>query len=143
MTGVNLDLVKTRAASMREAIEKVRRYAALPDEPFWADERNILSIKLLLIQAIEDATALCAHFVARAGGAAPSGYAECFVALEQVGIVDKRLAARLTGMVRFRNLLVHRYWQVDDRRVLEYARRDIGDLEDYLRAIGTYLSQEI
>ncbi|MBI3945508.1 MAG: hypothetical protein HY321_06300 [Armatimonadetes bacterium] len=43
---------------------------------------------------------------------------------------------------RFRNLLVRRYREVDDTRVLGYARRDIGDLEAYLLAVGRYLAEE-
>lgn len=35
-------------------------------------------------------------------------------------MVDDELASRLVKMVRFRNLLVHRYWAVDPVRVLSY-----------------------
>jgi uncharacterized protein YutE (UPF0331/DUF86 family) len=38
-------------------------------------------------------------------------------------------------MSRFRNLLIHVYAEVDDRRVHGYLRGDLGDLEEFARAV--------
>jgi uncharacterized protein YutE (UPF0331/DUF86 family) len=46
-------------------------------------------------------------------------------------------------MARFRNLLIHVYGEVDDRRVWEILQRDLGDLETYLSEIGRALKQEL
>jgi len=50
-------------------------------------------------------------------------------------LLDSTLAGKLTAMARFRNLFVHRYWQVDNEGVLKCARQDVDDLETYLGAI--------
>jgi uncharacterized protein YutE (UPF0331/DUF86 family) len=73
---------------------------------------------------------------------APSSYAECFEGLESLGILDRSLTERLTRMARFRNLLIHRYWQIDPQRVLLYARENLGDLEEFLTGMGRWLGQE-
>lgn len=140
---VDIERLRERAMSLRENLSKIRRYAGVPDEEFWDDERNILALKHLLLQAIEDASSICAHILARVGGRAPSGYAGCFQELGRLGILPPELTERLMSMARFRNLLVHRYWEVDDRRVLSFARRDISDLEGFLRAIGEFLQAEL
>ena len=46
---------------------------------------------------------------------------------------------KLRKMAKFRNKLIHRYWEVEDRNILEYARKDIGDFEDYMRAVDKLL----
>jgi uncharacterized protein YutE (UPF0331/DUF86 family) len=46
-------------------------------------------------------------------------------------------------MARLRNLLVHLYWKVDNTRVYQAIRDDLGDYEAYLAAIGRYLATEI
>jgi len=46
-------------------------------------------------------------------------------------------------MVRFRNLLVHRYWEVDPVRVLGYARENLGDFEAFLAAIENFVSRGV
>jgi len=39
-------------------------------------------------------------------------------------------------MARFRNRLVHVYWDVDDRRVVEYLQESLGDLEQFAAAVA-------
>lgn len=46
-------------------------------------------------------------------------------------------------MARFRNLLVHLYWKVEDDEVWRIIREDIQDFDEYLRAIGRYLKAEL
>jgi uncharacterized protein YutE (UPF0331/DUF86 family) len=140
---IDIERLRERAMSLRENLRKISFYAEVPDEEFWDDERNILALKHLLLQAIEDAASICAHILARCGGGAPASYAGCFQELERLGILPSDLTERLMAMARFRNLLVHRYWNVDDRRVLSFARCDISDLEDFLRAVGESLRAEL
>jgi len=136
---VNLEVLKAQALSLRESLRKVKIYAVLPDDEFWSDERNILTVKHLLLQATEDAASICSHLLARLGGEAPSGYAECFQGLERLGILSSDLTRRMMAMARFRNLLVHRYWEVDDQRVLQFARQDVDDLQIFLQSVGEFL----
>lgn len=140
---VNIERLRTLATSLRGNLQKIKRYADLPEDEFWQDERNIMAVKLLLIQAIEDAASICAHLLARLGGQAAMGYPDCFEKLQQLGVIEAELSKRLTLMARFRNLLVHRYWEVDDQRVLQFARHDVADLEEFLRAVGEFLNAQL
>ena len=42
-------------------------------------------------------------------------------------------------MIEFRNMLVRRYWEIDDRKVLKYAREDLEDFEKFIKAIKKFL----
>jgi uncharacterized protein YutE (UPF0331/DUF86 family) len=97
----------------------------------------------LLLIAIEAVAALCSHILAKTARRVPTNYAECFEGLREVHKLDAGLTIRLTQMVRFRNLLVHRYWEVDPGRVLRYARENLGDFEAYLQAIGEIVGQKM
>lgn len=136
MSRVDTNVVRTKAAAIRRNIERVRRLASQPDNQFWADERNIETIKLWLIQLVQDAADLCNHLAVRLLNEPPESYPECFELLGEAQIIDETLAENLRKMARFRNLIVHRYWDVDDQRVLEIARTSTGDLEAFLEAIG-------
>lgn len=136
MSRVDTNVVRTKAAAIRRNIERVRRLASQPDNQFWSDERNIETIKLWLIQLVQDAADLCNHLSVRLLNEPPESYPECFELLGEAQIIDETLAENLRKMARFRNLIVHRYWDVDDQRVLEIARTSTGDLEAFLEAIG-------
>jgi len=136
MSRLNTELIKMRASEIRENMDKIRRYASLPDAEFWADERNIYTIMHLLLMSIEATAALCSHILARLARRAPASYAECFAGLQELDVIDEDLTARLVRMARFRNLLVHRYWEMDRERILGYARENLEDFETFLTAIG-------
>jgi uncharacterized protein YutE (UPF0331/DUF86 family) len=142
MSRLNEEMVKARAQEIRESLDKVRTYASLPDHDFWDDERNLYTVMHLLLISIESVAALCSHILARLARRAPASYAECFEGLRGLGVLDDELAGSLVQMARFRNLLVHRYWEKDPARVLHYARENLGDFEAYLAAVGRLMLEE-
>lgn len=143
MVGIDIERVKERAREIRESLEKIRQYATLPDAEFFADERNLYTVMHLLLIAIEATASLCTHILAKTARKAPASHGECFEGLRNLGIVDDELASRLVKMVRFRNLLVHRYWEVDPVRVLDYARKDVGDFKAFLAAVEGFVRREV
>ena len=96
-----------------------------------------------MLIAIEATASLCAHILAKTARKAPSSHAECFEGLRDLGIIDDELASSLVRMVRFRNLLVHRYWGVDPVRVLDYARGDLVDFEAFLAAVEGFVRRRV
>jgi uncharacterized protein YutE (UPF0331/DUF86 family) len=127
MVRIDIERIKERAREIRESLEKIRQYIALPDAEFFADERNLYTVMHLLLIAIEATASLCTHILAKTARKSPASHAECFDGLRDLGIVNDELASHLVKMVHFRNLLVHRYWEVDPVKVLGYAREGLGD----------------
>ncbi len=136
---INYELIKDRARDIRQNMALIQRYAALPDEEFFADERNLLAVLHLLLINIEATGRICAHLLARCAARSPASFADCMEGLGKLGVVDAALSRRLVQMARFRNLIVHRYWQTDPARVLDYARNNLGDFDAYLAAIDRYI----
>jgi uncharacterized protein YutE (UPF0331/DUF86 family) len=59
--------------------------------------------------------------------------------LDEVGVLEPDLKMRMSKMARFRNLLVHLYWKVDDGEVFRVIRENLEDFDLYLQAVGPYL----
>jgi uncharacterized protein YutE (UPF0331/DUF86 family) len=112
-------------------------------EGFILDAKTTNSAKYLLIVASEAALDICNHLVAKKGGRSPEDYADCMTILAELGVLDPDLQTRMSKMARFRNLLVHLYWRVDDREVFRVASERLDDFDQYLRAIGRYLKAEL
>jgi len=66
----------------------------------------------------------------------PKDNADSFVVLAENGVVDPALRDPLRAMARFRNRLVHLYWEVDDPRVWEYLQTSLEDVEAFARAVA-------
>ncbi|HID89047.1 MAG TPA: DUF86 domain-containing protein [Anaerolineae bacterium] len=141
MTGVDRDRVRTLLGRIAEAQEKAARLGKLSEEEFLGDFRNTESAKYLLIVAVEAALDLCQHLAARGGGRAPESYADCFTVLHEMGILPADLAESLRRMARLRNLLVHLYWEVDDRRVYYILQESLGDLTSFREVVSRWVMQ--
>jgi len=70
-------------------------------------------------------------------------YSEMFKVLKEEGVIGKGLATKLEDMSRFRNLLVHRYGEVDNRRVLEIIKYNLKDVKEFEREIGEFVRREV
>lgn len=129
----------TRIQSLRGNLGRVHAIVdANSDATLLNDWHRLGALKWYLLLALEDAFSLCQQVVASTGGTAPSSYAECFETLHQIGVIERSLSERLRAMARFRNLLLHRYWEVDDQRVLEIARNDLNDLQLLIGALDAH-----
>lgn len=137
----NTQRLLTRIGALRDNLQRVREgLQDADDATLLRDPWRLAAIKWHLLLAIEDAFALCNQTIAILGGDAPTAYAECFEKLATHGIIDSALAERLKAMARFRNLLLHRYWEVDDQRVLTIARNDLSDFERFVGALSVHFN---
>jgi len=136
MGEINLERLNTLAGEIRRAKQKIESLLKLSQEEVISNADYLGSLKYHLIVAIQAAIDICYHIIAQRGTKAPQNYGDCFVCLVEMGILEKDLGARLADMVKFRNLLIHLYWQVDDQRVYKTAKENIGDFELFIKALA-------
>ena len=136
-----IDPIKIRQllSSIGGAETRLRQLGALSQPDFLADFRNTESAKYLLIVATEAAIDACNHIAARQGGQAPQDYAHCFTLLAELDIIEAHLAQRLRQMARFRNLIVHLYWKVDNAQVYQIIQNNLADLDEFRQQIGRWM----
>ncbi|HKN87206.1 MAG TPA: DUF86 domain-containing protein, partial [Nitrospiraceae bacterium] len=143
VTEVNVDRLRELAGHLRSACRQLQEHASLGVDGFLSDTKTTNSAKYLFIVACEAALDICNHLAAKRGGRSPEDYADCMAILGELGILDPDLQTRMSRMARFRNLLVHLYWRVDDREVFRVMSEHLDDFDRYLRAIGQYLKAEL
>ena len=141
MPKFNIDRVRQVVGEINFALSKLEGIGKLDEEAFLKNHEKIDSAKYNLIVVIEGAIDICQHIAARAGGRAPNDYADCFAILGELGVFPADFVEKLRRMARFRNLLVHLYWQVDNRKVFSILKEDIFDIKKYLRGIESFIEK--
>lgn len=139
MKKVDVIRVRDLLGNIAEAQTRLRQLGSLSEAEFLADYRNTESAKYLLIVATEAAIDICNHLVARQQKRAPQDYADCFGVLSELNIITPDLTGRLQSMARLRNLIVHLYWKVDNRRVYGVIHLNLGDLDAFRQQIGAWI----
>lgn len=72
---------------------------------------------------------------------APETYAEIFEVLFKLNILDKRFSENLSNMAKFRNRLVHMYWEIDSSLVYNIIVNNLEDIKKFLRISAEYLNR--
>ena len=67
------------------------------------------------------------------------GFRDIARVLEENGIIDNALSTKLQEMAQFRNLLVHRYGQIDTRRIYIIMSNDLKDIQAFVKNILKYI----
>ncbi len=136
---VNAEMIEARIREINDAAMLLRELTSRPyGEPTRYD---ILAMRYLVIQLVEAASSACLHPLAAQGERA-EGYPECFLRLSRKGIMSNSLASRLASAARLRNLLVHRYWTIDDERVFESVRERLRDFKEFVRILRGIIDRE-
>ncbi len=59
--------------------------------------------------------------------------------LARKGVIDEGIAQRFANMYGFRNRLVHAYGTLDDAKVADFLKNNLGDIVQILATAKTYL----
>ena len=130
------DRIITLIGKAQYSLGQLFRYKDDDSEILAKDPEKIGNIKYQLIVLIEACIDLCTHIVAKSFSVAPESYSHCFQLLQENNIIEKQLSDKLSEMAKFRNLLVHLYWKVDNKRVIEIAQNELGTFKEFIQLIG-------
>lgn len=106
------------------------------------DSVALKAAKYILIELAEAMSNTIQHLLAKDKGVAVSGYVDAVVKAFENGLVDKSLFERLKPFFDFRNSLVHRYWRIDDRRLIDNIRGGKDDFDRFISQIEAYLEEK-
>jgi len=123
-------------------MEFLNEFKEIDEDDFLNNYKNIQSAKYSLLEIIEACIDISTHIVAAKMFGRIEEYREIFHMLGLRRVLDKDLALRLEDMAGFRNLLVHRYGNIDNLRVLEIIKNDLDDVLLFEKEILQYLENE-
>jgi len=62
--------------------------------------------------------------------------------MEKEVILDKGLTERLKNMAKFRNKLIHKYWEINDQLIFKYTQEDLNDFIKFMKTIEKVFLKE-
>jgi uncharacterized protein YutE (UPF0331/DUF86 family) len=127
-------------SELRKSIARLTALGQLNLDGFIGDPDRIGSAKYHFIVAIEICIDMCNHVISRNGYRVPEDYGDTFKVMAEAGAFSPEFAGELQNMARFRNRLVHLYWEVDDGQVHQLLRTRLSDFKQFLNALAGFLN---
>ncbi len=142
MLDLNIERINAQRETIQENLQRLetlrgRSYQALIDDP-----QALAAAKYWLQTAIQAMIDITSHICARLRIATQPDSGECIRALQTRGVFARERATVYSRMIRFRNVLVHLYGEVDNRRVHNIIENELDYFRMFLMDIDTFIESE-
>lgn len=136
-------MVERRLRALSDALDDLQRLRDIDVGGFRGDPIARAAGERLIQVSVDLAVDINAHLATAALGRAPATGRESFVAIAEAGILSRELADLLAPAAGLRNVLVHRYVDIDVelvtraiRDILELMPRYVDEVARFLRSSG-------
>lgn len=131
--------IEDRIDRIRSIRKDLEAFGRIGREAFRANRERQYAVLHAMQNAIEGCIEIASHIVSADRLGAPTDYAQLFSTLEEHRVISSAVAESMRQMARFRNRIVHLYWNVDLDLVYGYLTERLGDFDSYVTAVEKYL----
>jgi uncharacterized protein YutE (UPF0331/DUF86 family) len=103
------------------------------------DSIELKAAKYILIELAEAMSNTLQHILAKKKGIAVSGYIDTIAKGYKEGIISEELFNTLKPFFDFRNSLVHRYWIIDDEKLIKNILAGKDDFDQFADEIEIFI----
>ena len=135
------DKIEGLIRRIREYTGFLQEAASQDPKTYLADPRSIGSTRYYLQVAIESCINVANHIISTESLRAPKDYKDTFAVLNEAGILPDDFIPTMQELAGLRNLLVHLYWDVDDRLLHDEIRTNLADFETFIGYVLAFLDK--
>ena len=73
----------------------------------------------------------------------PETYSDIFRCLEDIGTIDADFTNRLIQMAKFRNRLVHLYWEIDREQIFRFLQENLDDFVTFRDNVLSFMDKNM
>lgn len=119
-------------------IERLEDLSETSLEELREDPMVSAATERVLHLALESCLDIGQVIVSHEGEERPDSYREVITILGEIGVLDPDFAEAFAPAAGLRNVLVHRYTEVDLERVHRFLRDELEDLRSFREAVAAY-----
>ena len=128
-------VIATRLRKLNDYLRSLRQMQAVSLDEYLDDDNIQTIVERKLQLAIQVCMDIGSYLIGQLGLTAPDEPENVFVVLGREGIINRDLARRMVGMVRFRNILVHDYLEIDSHIVYHNLAGELDDFDQFSQEI--------
>lgn len=129
-------------AAVQDAAARIRETLPAEPEGLAGDRTKREVVVLNLFVALRECLSLATHWLADEGRSVPATHAEVFRALAENHVIDSELASGMAAAAGLRNLIAHRYGDLDWKRVHEIGTHHVSDLLEFCKSLQRAISDD-
>ena len=128
-------VITMRLQKLDAYLQSLHQVQTVPLDEYLDDDGIQTYVERKLQLAIQVCMDIGNYLIGQLGLVAPDEPENVFAVLGREGIIDRVLAQRMVGMVRFRNILVHDYLDIDSRIVYHNLTDELDDFAQFSQQV--------
>lgn len=135
------ELVIQKISQAEEQLLKARELLKLSNREILEDNINLSALERYFQLTVDSILGANNHIIKESDLRLADDLQSTFYILAEGGILPKEFSQKIAPVVGLRNLLIHQYEKIDDKKFLEDFRKHNGDFDEYFKYITLYLSK--
>ncbi|MCC6019550.1 MAG: DUF86 domain-containing protein [Candidatus Verstraetearchaeota archaeon] len=138
---VSKEYISRLASEVRSSITFILRVVEKPFEDI--SEAEKYAIRYHLITIAEALTSIALHVCREVLNQRPETPIHAFKLLVEGKVISNEVFMELSKFMGLRNLLVHRYWVINDENIYENIKGDFKCVEEFLKNVLALIGGEV
>jgi uncharacterized protein YutE (UPF0331/DUF86 family) len=135
MLMVDKEKIRQKIQFIEDNLNKLEQIKSFTKDEFLNDFIKIEATKHLLQISIEAMIDIAGHVIARNRFSAPQSSADMFDILKEKGILNEKNINNYRLMAKFRNRLVHLYYDINNEEVYSIIHKRLSDFKRFISEI--------
>jgi len=136
---LDIRVIEARLRKLNKNMGKLQRFSNISYDEYLNNEDMQAIVERYLQVCIQCCIDIGNYIISRQKLEVPDSETNVFIILAKNKVISKNLADKIKGMVKFRNILVHDYIDIDQRLVYEILTKKLQDFEDFSKAIINFI----
>jgi len=128
-------VIAMRLQKLDGYVRHLRQLQQASLDEYLVDENLQAIVERRLQLAIQVCMDIANYLIAQLGLTSPDDPENIFTVLGREQIIDRELARHMVGMVRFRNILVHDYLDIDSLLVYHNLSAELEDFDQFAQQV--------
>lgn len=143
MARIDQEYVEKIVNEILEGLDEIKNTITLGIEDFIRNKSKRFSMRYSIILVVEVAADLGVAVLRQCFNDKAESYREVFSKLAEKGVISYSTAKGMVSLASLRDMIVHRYWSVDDARIYREAKSNgVRTIELFIKEVRDYVSKD-
>ena len=138
---VSQNIVQSQLSELSGYLKELEDVLQCPVVDIVKNNLKLHAVERLFQITVDTALHLNSHIISESGFNTPEDYHSTFIILGEQNIIPLDFARKIAPSVGLRNMVVHKYGEIDLKQMIEYIKNGISDYVDYVGHITLYLEK--
>lgn len=135
------NFINKKISLIKDYLQELEGIIGLDQKEIIGDVKNLRMLERDLQLIVDEILDINLHFIKELELKSPADFQSTFEILAGAKVIPKEFATKIAPVVGLRNKIVHRYEEIDNKRLVEQVQKEYQDFVDYIKYINDYLKK--